>query len=141
MPADLSPPLVGRRSRCCKDMWTRYCCLTIFSNSIHALLWPTCVAGSDIIFFALWFLLSFFLFFYSPNLSGRIVDVYHTSFYTWCGLSANFEYRSEMCCMRLAGNTGRKNDAKNRNLGTIAQLCQAESLQLRHVSTIRNKTC
>jgi len=42
-----------------------------------------------------------------------------------------------MCCTRLAGNTGRKNDAKNRHLGTIAQLCQAKSLQLRHVSTIR----
>jgi len=24
-----------------------------------------------------------------------------------------------MCCMRLAENTGRKNDAKNRHLGTI----------------------
>jgi len=38
--------------------------------------------------------------------------------------------------MRLAGNTGRKNDAKNRYLSTIAQLCRAESWQLRHVSTI-----
>jgi len=27
---------------------------------------------------------------------------------------------SEMCCMRLAGNTGRKNDAKNRHPSTIA---------------------
>jgi len=38
--------------------------------------------------------------------------------------------------MQLAGNTGRKNDIKNRHLRTIAQLCPAESLQLRHVSTI-----
>jgi len=30
-----------------------------------------------------------------------------------------------MCCVRLAGNTGRKNDAKNRHLRTIAQLCRA----------------
>jgi len=29
-------------------------------------------------------------------------------FDTWCGLSANLECRSEMCCTRLAGNTGRK---------------------------------
>jgi len=29
-------------------------------------------------------------------------------FYTWCGLSATFECRSEMWCMRLAGSTGRK---------------------------------
>ena len=40
-----------------------------------------------------------------------------------------------MCCTRLAGNTGRKNDAKNRHLRTIAQLCRAISPQLRHVST------
>jgi len=38
---------------------------------------------------------------------------------------------SEMCCTRLAENTGRK----NRHFGTIAQLCRAVSSQLRHVST------
>ena len=27
-------------------------------------------------------------------------------FYTWCGLSANLECRSEMCCTRLAENMG-----------------------------------
>jgi len=41
-----------------------------------------------------------------------------------------------MCCTRLAANTGGKNDAKNRHLGTIVQLCRAISSQLRHVSTI-----
>ena len=40
-----------------------------------------------------------------------------------------------MCCMRLAGNTGRKNDAKNRHLLTIAQHCRAISSQLRHILT------
>jgi len=35
---------------------------------------------------------------------------------------------------RLAGNTGRK----NRHMGTITQLCRAESAQLRHVLTIGN---
>jgi len=49
--------------------------------------------------FALWFLSSSFFFFSSPNLSGRRLDVYHTS---CCGLSANLECRSEMCCTRLA---------------------------------------
>jgi len=44
-----------------------------------------------------------------------------------------------MCCTRLAGNTGRKNDAKNRHLRTIAHLCRAISSQLRHVSTIGKK--
>jgi len=29
-------------------------------------------------------------------------------FHTWCGHSANLECRSEMCCTRLAGNTGHK---------------------------------
>jgi len=43
---------------------------------------------------------------------------------------------SDMCCTRLAGNTGCKNDAKTRHLGTIAQICWAVSSQLRHVSTI-----
>ena len=51
-------------------------------------------------------------------------------------LSANLECMSEMCCKRLAGNTGRKTDAKNRPLGTIAQLCRAISSQLRQESTI-----
>ena len=49
--------------------------------------------------------------FSSLILSGRRFDVYHTS--TWCGLSANLECRSEMCCMWLAENTGRKKIAKN----------------------------
>ena len=41
-----------------------------------------------------------------------------------------------MCCSRLAANTGRKKVAKNRRLGTIAQLRRAVSSQLRHLSTI-----
>jgi len=75
--------------------------------------------------------ISIFYLFSSPNLSGRIS--------TWCGLSANLECMSEMCCMQLAENTGCKNDAKNRHLGIIAQLCQAVSSQLSHVSTIGKK--
>jgi len=43
------------------------------------------------------------------------------------------------CTQRLTGNTGHKDDAKNHHLRTIAQLCQAVSLQLRHVSTIGKK--
>jgi len=33
-------------------------------------------------------------------------------FHTWCGLSANLECMSEMCCTRLAENTGRKKRQK-----------------------------
>jgi len=82
--------------------------------------------------FALWFvsffnLSSFFLAESQRSQSGCV-----PYFYTWCGLSANLECRSEMCCTRLAGNTGRK----NRHFGTIAQICRAISSELRHVSTI-----
>jgi len=41
-----------------------------------------------------------------------------------------------MCRTQLAANTGRKKVAKNHHMGTIAQLCLAISLQLRHASTI-----
>jgi len=54
-------------------------------------------------------------------------------------LSVNLDCRSEMCCTRLAENTGRKKVAKNRHLRTIAQFCRAISSQLRHVSTIGKK--
>ena len=64
---------------------------------------------------------SFYLF-SSPNLSGRRLYVCHT-----------------FICMRLARNTGCKNNAKMRHLRTISQLCRAMSSQLRHVSTIGEK--
>ena len=57
------------------------------------------------------FLLSFFLAYSQRSEIG--CEPY---FYTWCGLSAMLECRSEVCCTRLAGNAGRKNDAKNRHL-------------------------
>ena len=101
-------------------------------------LWSPYVIGQTIIFSSCSFFLSsiFYLFFLSsPNLSGRTLDVYHT----WCGLSANLECRSEMCGMRIAENAGPKKVAKNRQLGTIPQLCRAISSQPRHVSTIGKK--
>ena len=39
-----------------------------------------------------------------------------------------------MCCTRLAGNTGRKNDAKNRHLRIIAQLCIDNRKQVAHAA-------
>ena len=60
-------------------------------------------------------------------------------FHTWCGLTANLGCKSETCCTRLAENTGCKKSSKIRRLGTIAQLCWAISLQLRHTSTIGKK--
>jgi len=82
--------------------------------------------------FVMWFLLSIYLLSsFFPRLISAVADGCLPYFYTWCGLSANLECRSEMCCMRLAGHTGRKNDAKNRHLGTIVQLCRAISSQQR----------
>ena len=52
------------------------------------------------------FFLSFF-FFVFPRLISAVGD-WMLYFYTWCGLNANLECRSEMCCMRLAGNAGPK---------------------------------
>jgi len=80
----------------------------------------------------------YLLLFFIPRLISAATDWMSTIpyFYTWRGPSANLECRSEMCCMRLAANTGRKKVAKNRYLGTIAQTCRAISSQVRHVSTI-----
>ena len=75
---------------------------------------------------------SFFFFFSSPNLSGRRLDVYHTSSHG----GVNLECRSETCCAGLAGHAGPKKSPKSRYLGTIPQLCRAISAHLRHVSTI-----
>ena len=80
------------------------------------LLWSPYEIGKTIIIFIRFFLsffLSFFFFFF-PRLISAVAD--------WCGLSANLRCRSETCCTRLAENTGRKKVAKNRHLGTIAQL-------------------
>jgi len=82
------------------------------------------------------FFLSFFLFLvYSQRSQAWCLPYFHT----WRGLSANLLCRSEMCCTRLAGNTGRKIYAKSRHLRTIAQLCRAISSQIRQVSTIGKK--
>ena len=51
----------------------------------------------------------FFLLFASPILSGRRLDVYHTSTHNVASMNANLERGSEMRCTRLAENTGRKN--------------------------------
>jgi len=91
---------------------------------------------ADHYIFALLFLYIFF--FSSPNLSGhRLESIPY--FDTWCGPSANLECMSETCSTRLAANAGNKKIAKNRQLGTIPQLCRPISSQLRHVSTVGKK--
>jgi len=107
----------------------------------HHLLWSPYVIGQTIIFSSCFFLLSSFIllfFISSPNLSGQRLDVYDTST-QGVALVRIWNAGLKMCCTWLAENTGRKNDAKNRHLGTIPQLCRAISPQLMHVSTIGKK--
>ena len=47
----------------------------------------------------------FFLLFLFPHLISAVGDWMSTIHHTWCGLSANLECRSEMCCMWLAEDT------------------------------------
>ena len=98
-----------------------------------------CNRGAIIFLPVVSFYLYLLLLFSSPNISGHRLIGCLPYFYTWRGPSANLKCRSEMCCMRLAANTGRKKVAKNRHLVTIAQLCRAISSQLNQVSTIRKK--
>jgi len=90
--------------------------------------------------FALWFFLSSFFLssssIFFPRLISAVADwlsaILPHMVWPWC----NLRRRSETSCWRHAEYTGRKTRQKNRNLGTIAQLCRAISSQLRHASTI-----
>ena len=76
---------------------------------------------------------SFYLFYSSPNLSGRRLDVYHISTH---GV-ALVRIKNACLCLKYAARGSLKiRDAKNRHFGTIVQLCRAVSSQLRHLSTI-----
>jgi len=75
------------------------------------------------------FLLSFLIYSQRPQ-SGCL-----PYFHTWCGLSANLECRSECATCGLL----KIQDAKNRHLLTIGQICWAIPSQLRQVSTIGKK--
>jgi len=83
--------------------------------------------------FVLWFF--FYLLFSSPNLMQPSQIGCLPYFQTWCGLSANLECRSEMCCTRLAGNA----EPKKSPSGHLRTTLSVVSLQLRYVSTIRKK--
>jgi len=72
----------------------------------------------------------FFFLFSSPILSGRRLDVYHTSTHD----VALWPYNAGLKC--AACGWLKIQDAEIRHLRTIAQLCRAISLQLRHISTI-----
>ena len=86
--------------------------------------------------FIRWFLSFsvFFFFFPSPNLSSRRLYVYHTSTH---GVPLVRIYNAGLKC--AARGMLNIQDAKNRHLRTIAQICRAVFSQLRHVSTIGKK--
>jgi len=104
---------------------------------INVFLWPPYVIGQGIYFHPVVSSSSFFLLFF-PRLISAVTHRMST-FHTWFGHSANLQCRSDMCCMWLAQNTGRKKPPKIRHLGTITQLCRAVSSQIRHTPTIRKK--
>jgi len=81
--------------------------------------------------FALWFLLLTSIFFSSPNLSCHRLDVCHTSTH---GVALVRIQDTGLKCAACGSRIIQ--DAKNRHLGTIAQLCRAIFSQLSHVSTI-----
>jgi len=82
--------------------------------SFFLFLWPPDVIGQAIIFLPCGFFLlllssSFFSF---PRLISAATDWMSTILLHMAWPSANLECRSEMCCSRLAANTGRKKVAK-----------------------------
>jgi len=73
------------------------------------LLWPRYGIGQAIIFLPCDFYLSSSSFFYLfPRLISAVGDSMSTILPHMVGLSANLECMSELCCTRLAENTGRK---------------------------------
>ena len=92
--------------------------LSCANSELSRFLWPPNRAGHYILH--LWFLLLLFFLAYSQLSQIRCLP---------CGLSVNLECRSEMCCTRLAENTGRKNSPKIHHLHTITQFCRAISSQ------------
>jgi len=82
--------------------------------------------------------LSSSFFFSLPNLSGRRLDVCHTSTH---GVALVRIWNAGLKCATCGSLKLQdvKMTQKNRHLGSISQLCRAISSQLRHVSTIGKK--
>ena len=86
--------------------------------------------------FALWFL-SFSLSFF-PRLISAAVDWMSTPyFHTWCGLSANLECMSGMCCMPVSENTGCKKSPVRHHRTTLSGCIFAAKAYI----DSRKKTC
>ena len=106
---DGSQPLVVLSSPYCGDMWRRYCCLISFFPIVD-----TCLSCKDIAW-QICAMVHRWRFLWSPYGIGQ------TIIFSSCHLL----YLARWKCRT------QKKVAKNRHLGTIAQLCRAISLQLR----------
>ena len=71
---------------------------------------------------------SLFLFFLAYSERSEIGCLPY--FHTWCGLGANLGCRSEMCCTRLAGNTGRKKSPSGHHRTTLSSYIVATKARI-----------
>ena len=85
--------------------------------------------------FALWFVSSSFFFFLASPQWSQIGCVPYL--HTWCGPSANLECMSEMRCMWLAENTGRKKSPSGHHHTTLSSYIFAIKADIDN----RKKTC
>jgi len=88
-------------------VWHLVCCwwVLMYVEVILKSVWSPYVIGQTIIFLPCGFyLFSFFFLAYSQRSEIGCLPYFHT----WCGFSADLECMSEMCCMWLSENTGRK---------------------------------
>ena len=101
----------------------------------NVLLWPSCIADVDIIFFPV---VSSILFF--PHLISAIADRMSAilpHMVCRCGLSPNLGCRSETCCTWLAENTGRKKSPSGRHCTNLSDYVFATKARIDY----RKKTC
>ena len=76
--------------------------------------------------------------FFFPRLFSAVAIGCVPYFHTWCGLSANLECRSELCCTRLTETQDAKNCQKFAICAPSHKFVRLSS-QLRHVSTLGRK--
>jgi len=107
------------------------------TSSFGYYLWPPWRSRCIHCILVLFLLVSFIS---SPNLSGRRLDVYHTSTH---GVALVRIWNAGLKCAARGSLEvwDPKKLPKIRHLGTIAQLCLAMCLQLRYVLTIGKKAC
>ena len=114
------------------------CTLDVEAKQLRSLLRPPIEMGRPLYFatvVSIFFFLSSFFLAYSQQSEIGCLPYDHT----WCGLSVNLECMLD--CLKCVEQGSLKiHDAKIHHLGTIAQLCQAVSSHLRHVSTVGKKS-